>query len=58
MITTTLFELVEKLSRGIKKQIELGTYVQSLQILVTWKFANKICVKVTAKRPQSISKGT
>ena len=34
MITTTLFELVEKLSRGIKKQIELGTYVQSLQILV------------------------
>ena len=58
LIATTLLELVEKLSGGIKKQIELSTYVHSLQILVKQKFANKICVKVTAKRLQSISKGT
>ena len=58
MVARTLLKLVEELSGGIKKQIELGTYVHSLQILVTKKFAIKICVKVTAKRPQSISKGT
>jgi hypothetical protein len=35
MIATTLLELVEDLSGGIKKQIELGSYVHNLQILVT-----------------------